>query len=61
MRSCDARIRRMEDEMNAADGTPLIAWVEEDGSLSGPGAGAAKGRKVMTLGWDYGNVGDGVD
>ena len=52
MRSYDARLDRIEEEINSSDERPLFAWVAEDGSLSGPGAGAAKGREVVTVGWE---------
>ena len=55
MKSYDARLDRIEAEINSSDGKPLFAWVAEDGSLSGPGAGAAKGREVITVGWERGD------
>ena len=55
MKSYDARLDRIEEEINSPDERPLFAWVAEDGSVSGPGTGAARGREVITVGWDWGS------
>ena len=54
MKSYDARLDRIEEEISPPDEGPLFAWAAEDGSVSGPGAGAARGREVVTVGWDWG-------